>query len=422
MSLIQNVQAREILDSRGNPTLEVEVFTESGFMGRAGVPSGASTGAFEAIELRDEDESRFKGKGVLKAVDNVNSKLGPAVIGIDIADQNLVDQTLLELDGTENKSTYGANAILGISLAAAKAGALVSGLPTFRYVGGSNSRRLPVPLMNILNGGAHANNGLDAQEFMIVPIVNGTFSESLRAGSEVFHTLKKLLNDSGHSTAVGDEGGFAPNLKSNREALELISKSVEMAGYKLGEEILLALDVASTEFFENGMYNWEDKSISGEDLMGVYKKWSEDFPIVSIEDGWAEEDWKSWSYATRELGSTLQLVGDDLFVTNPKRLQRGIDDGAANSLLVKVNQIGTLTETTEAVQLAQRHHFSTVMSHRSGETEDELIADLAVGLNCQQIKTGSLCRSERTAKYNQLLRIEEFLGSTAEYWGTEAFR
>jgi enolase len=420
MSEIIAVTAREILDSRGNPTVEVDVITAGGHLGRAAVPSGASTGAHEACELRDGDKNRYLGKGVKNAVAHVKEKLAPKVIGLESTDQVMIDQLMLEADGTENKTKLGANAILGVSLAVAKAGALDSGLPLFRYVGGSQANRLPVPLMNVLNGGAHANNGLDIQEFMIVPTL-ATFSESLRAGSEVFHTLKKILGKKNLSTAVGDEGGFAPVLSGNEEALKLLMQAIEEAGYKAGKDMFLALDVAATEMFEKNKYKWEGQTISGKELQGIYGKWASKYPLISIEDGFAEDDWASWIEMTKEMGSKLQLVGDDLFVTNPKRLARGIQENAANALLVKVNQIGSLTETSEAVTLAQRNRYKTVMSHRSGETEDSAIADLAVAMSCHQIKTGSLCRSERTAKYNQLLRIEEMLGSSAQYWGKNAF-
>ncbi len=422
MSEIVNVVSREILDSRGNPTVEVEVTTAKGNKGRAAVPSGASTGAHEACELRDGDKSRFLGKGVFKAVDNVREKLAPEIVGLEVTEQVYIDKVLREVDGTENKSNVGANAILGVSLAVAQAAALDVGLPLYRYVGGSQACRLPVPLMNLMNGGAHANNGLDVQEFMIVPTVNNSFAESLRAGAEIFHTLKKILAKKGVSTAVGDEGGFAPKLTSNQEALELLMLAITDAGYEPGQNVFLALDVASTELFKDGKYEWEGQKISPTDLLGIYKSWAEKYPLVSIEDGFAEDDWDSWVKATSEMGKTMQLVGDDLFVTNPKRLRQGLDRKAANALLVKVNQIGTLTETFEAVNLAQRHQYKTVMSHRSGETEDVTIADLAVALNCQQIKTGSLCRSERIAKYNQLLRIEEDLGGMGMYWDKAAFR
>ena len=422
MSEILSLHAREILDSRGNPTIEVEVTTTKGIMGRAAVPSGASTGAHEASELRDGDTKRYLGKGVLKAIENVKEKFAPEIVGLNCLDQVAIDKLLRDIDGTENKSKMGANAILGVSLAVAHAAAQTCGLPLYRYVGGSQANKLPVPLMNVLNGGAHANNGLDIQEFMIVPAVNGTFSESLRAGSEIFNTLKKILNKKGLSTGVGDEGGFAPRLKNNEEALELLMEGIQAAGYEAGQNIFLALDVAATEFFEGGQYNWEGRKISGSELQAIYSGWAEKYPLVSIEDGFAEDDWTSWTSATAALGNRVQLVGDDLFVTNPKRLRQGLEKKAANALLVKVNQIGTLTETGEAVSLAQRNKMRTVMSHRSGETEDTTIADLAVAFSCQQIKTGSLCRSERTAKYNQLLRIEEQLGEIGLYWDKAGFR
>ena len=400
MSEIVSVLGREILDSRGNPTIEVEVKTAAGNMGRAAVPSGASTGAHEAYELRDGDQKRFLGKGVFKAVDNVREKIAPEVVGLNVYEQVYIDKILRDIDGTENKSNLGANAILGVSLACAHAAAKDAGLPLYRYVGGSQACRLPVPLMNVLNGGAHANNGLDIQEFMVVPTVNNSFAESLRAGAEIFHTLKKILNKKGFSTAVGDEGGFAPVLKSNEEALELLMQAILEAGYEAGQNVFLALDVAATELFKENAYVWEKQKISGSELKNIYKKWCEKYPLVSIEDGFAEDDWDSWVAATADMGSHVQLVGDDLFVTNPKRLRQGLDKKAANALLVKVNQIGTLTETFEAVNLAQRNKMKTIMSHRSGETEDVTIADLSVALNCHQIKTGSLCRGERTAKYN----------------------
>lgn len=423
MSEIISLLAREILDSRGNPTIEVEVKTAAGNMGRAAVPSGASTGAHEAFELRDGDKKRYGGKGVFKAIDHVREKISPEIVGLNVYEQVYIDKVLRDIDGTENKSNLGANAILGVSLACAHAAAKDAGLPLYRYVGGSQACRLPVPLMNVLNGGAHANNGLDIQEFMIVPTVNNSFAESLRAGSEIFHTLKKILNKKGLSTAVGDEGGFAPVLKSNEEALELLMEAILEAGYEAGQNVFLALDVAATEMYnEGGAYNWEKQKISGMELKNIYKKWCEKYPLVSIEDGFSEDDWDSWISATADLGSHVQLVGDDLFVTNPKRLRQGIEKKAANALLVKVNQIGTLTETFEAVNLAQRNKMKTIMSHRSGETEDVTIADLAVALNCHQIKTGSLCRGERTAKYNQLLRIEEDLGGMGIYWDKAGFR
>ena len=422
MSEIISLLSREILDSRGNPTVEVEVRTADGNMGRAAVPSGASTGAHEACELRDGDKKRYHGKGVFKAVDHVREKIAPEIIGLNVFEQVYIDKVLREIDGTENKSNLGANAILGVSLACAHAAAKDAKLPLYRYVGGSQACRLPVPLMNVLNGGAHANNGLDIQEFMIVPTVNNSFAESLRAGSEIFHTLKKILNNKGLSTAVGDEGGFAPILKSNEEALELLMQAIHESGYEAGQNVFLALDVAATELFKDGTYTWEKQKISGSELQSVYKKWSEKFPMVSIEDGFAEDDWDSWVSATQNLGNRMQLVGDDLFVTNPKRLKQGLEKKAGNALLVKVNQIGTLTETFEAVNLAQRNKMKTIMSHRSGETEDVTIADLAVALGCHQIKTGSLCRGERTAKYNQLLRIEEDLGGMGVYWDKAGFR
>ncbi|MBX3018640.1 MAG: phosphopyruvate hydratase [Bdellovibrionaceae bacterium] len=422
MSEIVSVRAREILDSRGTPTIEVDVVLSTGVTGRAAVPSGASTGAHEACELRDGEKGRYLGKGVQKAVENVREKISVELIGMNVFDQVEIDETLIDLDGTDNKTQLGANAILGVSLASAKAAAIESGLPLYRYVGGSQACQLPVPLMNVINGGAHANNGLNIQEFMIVPTVNDSFADSLRAGSEIFHTLKKILNEKGLSTAVGDEGGFAPVLKGNQEALELLMTAIEKAGYRPGENVGLALDVAATELFKDSKYTWEGKQISAEELTEIYRGWAAKFPFLSIEDGLSEDDWSGWAHLTSALGSKLQLVGDDLFVTNPKRLQEGIDKNTANALLVKVNQIGTLTETTRAVRLAQRNKYATVMSHRSGETEDVTIADLAVALDCSQIKTGSLCRSDRTAKYNQLLRIEEELGSAAQYWGKSAFR
>ncbi|WP_373998986.1 phosphopyruvate hydratase [Bdellovibrio bacteriovorus] len=422
MSEIVSVVSREILDSRGNPTVEVEVTTADGNMGRAAVPSGASTGAHEACELRDGDKNRYLGKGVYKAVDNIREKIAPEILGLQVTEQVYIDKILRDIDGTENKSNLGANAILGVSLAVAKAAAADSNLPLYRYVGGSQACRLPVPLMNVLNGGAHANNGLDIQEFMIVPTVNNSYAESLRAGAEIFHTLKKILGKKGLSTAVGDEGGFAPKLGSNQEALDLLMSAIVDAGYDPGQNVFLALDVASTEMFKDGKYEWQGGHITPAELLNIYKSWGEKYPLVSIEDGFAEDDWDSWVKATTEMGSTMQLIGDDLFVTNPKRLRMGLERKAGNALLVKVNQIGTLTETFEAVNLAQRNKYRTIMSHRSGETEDVTIADLAVALNCHQIKTGSLCRGERTAKYNQLLRIEEDLGGMGMYWDKSAFR
>ena len=422
MSEIVSLVSREILDSRGNPTIEVEVTTAEGNIGRAAVPSGASTGAHEAVELRDGDKNRYQGKGVYKAVDNVREKIAPEILGLQATDQVYIDKVLREIDGTENKSNLGANAILGVSLAVAKSAALDVNLPLYRYVGGSQACRLPVPLMNVLNGGAHANNGLDVQEFMIIPTVNNSYGESLRAGAEIFHTLKKILGKKGFSTAVGDDGGFAPKLGSNQEALDLVMNAIVDAGYDPGQNVFLGLDVASTELFKDGKYTWEGSQITPAELMKIYQGWAEKYPLISIEDGFSEDDWDSWVASTSAMGSTMQLVGDDLFVTNPKRLRQGLEKKAANALLVKVNQIGTLTETFEAVNLAQRNKYKTVMSHRSGETEDVTIADLSVALNCHQIKTGSLCRGERTAKYNQLLRIEEDLGGMGQYWDKAAFR
>ena len=416
---INQIKAREILDSRGNPTLEVDVTLENGTVGRAAVPSGASTGAHEAVELRDNDKARFKGKGVLKAVENVNKDLATALIGLNAKDQKSIDQKMIDLDGTENKSRLGANAILGISLAIAKAAATCSNQSLFRYIGGERARVLPVPMMNIINGGEHADNPIDIQESMIMPIGAKNIKEAIRMGSEVFHTLKAELSSSGLSTSVGDEGGFAPNISSTRDALDFILKSIENAGYKAGEDIYLALDCASTEYFCDGKYHLsgEDKVLGSKDNAAYLADLVADYPIISIEDGMAEDDWEGWEILTNELGDKIQLVGDDLFVTNPKRLKKGIEKSCANSMLVKVNQIGTLTETLEAVDLAHRANYTNVMSHRSGETEDTTIADLAVATNCGQIKTGSLARSDRLAKYNQLIRIEEELGGFAKYAG-----
>jgi enolase len=418
---IKSVNAREILDSRGNPTLEVDVEVDGGFRGRAAVPSGASTGAHEALELRDKDPKRYGGKGVLKAVNNVKEICAPAIMGHDVTDWRKIDQTLLKLDGTENKAKLGANSILGVSLACARAAASANKQDLFYFLSHGKANRLPVPLMNIVNGGAHANNGLDIQEFMIVPHGPATFREALRAGSEIFHSLKKILDEGGHSVAVGDEGGFAPKLKGNRQALEFVVKAIEKAGYRPGEDVAVALDVAATELYEGGSYRWEGKKIPVDQLIEIYAQWSKDFPMVSIEDGLAEDDWNGWIQQTGTLGSRMQLVGDDLFVTNPKRLQDGINKKAANAILIKVNQIGSLSETLDAITLAKANKFHCVMSHRSGETEDTTIADLAVAFDCEQIKTGSLSRSDRTAKYNQLLRIEEALGAKAKYWGKSAF-
>jgi enolase len=419
MTVILDVYAREILDSRGNPTVEVDVTLESGAMGRAAVPSGASTGAHEAVELRDDDKKRYGGKGVLKAIENVNTKINEAMVGLDAVDQLQVDQILLDLDGTENKGKLGANAILGVSMAVAKAAAEELGLPLYRYIGGPLARELPVPLMNILNGGKHADNPVDFQEFMIAPIGADSFREALRMGTEVFHALKKQLHDAGLNTNVGDEGGFAPAVSSANEALDYIMKAIEKAGYKPGVDIALALDVAATEFFKDGKYHLEGEGrvLSSAEMIAFYDTLSKNYPIVSIEDGLAEDDWAGWNQLTTAIGDRVQLVGDDLYVTNTKRLKRGIAEKSGNAILVKVNQIGTLSETLDAVQTAQKAGFGVILSHRSGETEDATIADLAVATNAGQIKTGSLSRSDRTAKYNQLLRIEEELGDTAVYNG-----
>ncbi|MBO1740024.1 phosphopyruvate hydratase [Leifsonia sp. TF02-11] len=421
MAQIEAVGAREILDSRGNPTVEVEVLLEDGTVSRAAVPSGASTGAFEAYELRDGDADRYLGKGVEKAVDAVLDEIGPAIEGFEASDQRLVDEAMIELDGTDNKKRLGANAILGVSLAVAKAAADSADLPLFRYVGGPNAHVLPVPMMNIINGGAHADTGVDIQEFMILPIGAETFSEGLRWGVETYHSLKSLLKSKGLNTGLGDEGGFAPELEHNRAALDLISEAIEKAGYTVGSQIALGLDVASTEFFENGVYRFEGQDRTAAEMSAYYAELAANYPLVSIEDPLAEDDWEGWAHLNAELGSKLQLVGDDLFVTNPKRLAQGIKAKAANSILVKVNQIGTLTETLDAVSLAQRSGMTAVLSHRSGETEDTTIADLAVATDAGQIKTGAPARSERVAKYNQLLRIEEELGDAAVYAGRSAF-
>jgi enolase len=421
VSLIEAVEAREILDSRGNPTVEVEVLLEDGTVSRAAVPSGASTGAFEAYELRDGDKSRYQGKGVLKAVDAVIDEIGPAIEGFDAADQRLIDQTMIELDGTDNKKRLGANAILGVSLAVAKAAADSADLPLFRYLGGPNAHTLPVPMLNVINGGAHADNNVDIQEFMILPIGAATFSEGLRWGVETYHALKSLLHGKGLNTGLGDEGGFAPDLTSNRAALDLLVEAITKAGFTPGAQIALGIDAAASEFFDNGTYSFEGKKISAQELTGYYAKLVADYPLVTMEDPLQEDDWDGWAHLTAELGDKVQIVGDDLFVTNPKRLADGISKHTANSILVKVNQIGTLTETFDAVALAQRSGYTAVISHRSGETEDTTIADLAVATDAGQIKTGAPARSERVAKYNQLLRIEEELGDAALYAGRSAF-
>jgi enolase len=422
MSLIESIHARQILDSRGNPTIEVDVITENGVLGRAAVPSGASTGAHEAVELRDGDKDKYLGKGVLKAIENVNDTLAAELIGFSVFEQNLIDKIMIEADGTPNKSNLGANAILGVSLAVAKAAAAELGMPLYRYVGGVNANTLPVPMMNIINGGSHADNSIDFQEFMIMPIGAKTFTDAIRMGAEVFHHLKKVLSSRGLATNVGDEGGFAPNLGSDDEALEVISEAVNNAGYKVGEDFVYALDVASSEFYlqDEKVYYFKDstgKKLSPVEMADYLASLAERYPIMSIEDGMFEDDWEGWKALTEKIGHKVQLVGDDLFVTNVERLQKGIDNGIANSILIKVNQIGTLTETIEAVSLAHRNGYTAVMSHRSGETEDNTIADLAVALNTGQIKTGSASRSDRMAKYNQLLRIEEELGEVAKFPG-----
>ncbi|MFD2246174.1 phosphopyruvate hydratase [Pontibacter ruber] len=422
MSLITDIKARQIFDSRGNPTVEVDVVTENGIIGRAAVPSGASTGVHEAVELRDGDKSRFMGKGVMQAVQNVNDKIAEELIGFPVFEQNLLDKIMIELDGTSNKGNLGANAILGVSLATARAAAHELNMPLYRYVGGVNANTLPVPMMNILNGGSHADNAIDFQEFMIMPVGAPSFSEALRMGSEVFHHLKNVLKSKGLSTNVGDEGGFAPNIASNEEAIQVVLQAIEAAGYKPGDDMMIAMDAASSEFYDasSGMYHFKkstgDKLTSSE-MASFWKDWTNKYPIISIEDGMAEDDWSGWKELTNAIGNKVQLVGDDLFVTNVERLQQGIDQGVANSILIKVNQIGTLTETINAINLGLRHGYKSVMSHRSGETEDNTIADLAVALNTGQIKTGSASRSDRMAKYNQLLRIEEELGEVAYYPG-----
>ena len=424
MSSIVDVVAREVLDSRGNPTVEADVLLESGVMGRAAVPSGASTGEKEAVELRDGDKARYLGKGVLQAVENVNTEICEAIIGLDAAEQAFIDRTLIELDGTDNKSRLGANAILAVSVAVAKAAAEEAGLPLYRYLGGARPMSLPVPMMNVINGGAHANNSLDIQEFMIMPVGAKTFRDALRCGAEIFHHLKKICDSKGYSTTVGDEGGFAPNLKTNEEALALISEAVLAAGYTPGDDVMFALDCASSEFYKDGHYVLEGEGglkLTSAQFADYLETLVNKYPIISIEDGMSEHDWNGWKLLTDKLGKRVQLVGDDVFVTNPKILAEGIKAGICNSLLVKINQIGTLTETLQAVDLAKRNMYTSVMSHRSGETEDSTIADLAVATNCMQIKTGSLSRSDRMAKYNQLLRIEEELGDAAYYPGRGAF-
>ena len=423
MSSVVDVVAREILDSRGNPTVECDVLLESGVMGRAAVPSGASTGAREAIELRDGDETRYFGKGVSQAVENVNTEIAEAIIGLDAQEQAFIDQTLIHLDGTENKSRLGANAMLAVSMAVAKAAAEESGLPLYRYFGGSGPMQMPVPMMNIINGGEHANNSLDFQEFMILPVSQSSFREALRCGAEIFHSLKKLLDKKGYSTAVGDEGGFAPNLRSHAEALQLIVQAIETAGYFPGEDVLIGLDCAASEFYKDGSYqlSGEGLQLTSTQFDDYLENLAENFPIVTIEDGMAEDDWEGWKLLTERLRAKVQLVGDDVFVTNTRIFKEGIKQGIANSILIKINQIGTLSETFAAIEMAKRAGYTAVISHRSGETEDSTIADIAVGMNALQIKTGSLSRSDRIAKYNQLLRIEEDLGDTAGYPGREAF-
>ncbi len=429
MSIIVDVRGREILDSRGNPTVEAEVVLESGVVASAIVPSGASTGETEAVELRDGDKNRFNGKGVLKAVENINEKIADAIIGEESTDQVEIDRIMLELDGTENKSNLGANAILAVSLAVARASAIELEIPLYRYIGGTNAKVLPVPLMNVINGGVHADNNLDFQEFMIVPVFGGKdpdnpkFSEALRCGVEIFHTLKHVLKEKGHSTNVGDEGGFAPNLKSTKEALDILMEAIKKAGYEPGEDVLLAIDAASTEFYdkEKGVYRFEDEELSADDMVTIYEEIEGTYPLISLEDGMAEDDIEGWKKLTQALGNKIQLVGDDLFTTNPKLIKKGIEQGIANSVLVKLNQIGSLTETLDAIELAKTASYTNVISHRSGETEDTFIADLAVGVNAGQIKTGSASRTDRIAKYNQLLRIEEELGDNAIFNGKEVF-
>ncbi|MDX1438980.1 MAG: phosphopyruvate hydratase [Rubricoccaceae bacterium] len=426
MSLIISVTARQILDSRGNPTVEVDVVTDEGVLGRAAVPSGASTGEYEAVELRDGDSEFFLGKGVLQAVENVEKEIAAELDGLSVFEQARIDRAMVELDGTENKSRLGANAMLGVSLAAAKAAAQIAGLPLYAYLGGPNARRLPVPMMNIINGGQHADNSVDLQEFMVMPVGAASFSEGLQMGVETFHHLKKVLSEKGYSTAVGDEGGFAPNLGSNEEAVEVILEAIERAGYTAGTDISIALDPATSEMYQDGRYVFyksdPSRKLTSEEMVEFWEGWVEEYPIISIEDAMDENDWDGWASLTERIGDHIQLVGDDLFVTNTKRLQRGIDEDVANAILIKPNQIGTLTETLEAVELAHHYAYASVLSHRSGETEDTTIADLAVATGAGQIKTGSASRSDRTAKYNQLLRIEEQLGGAAIYPGLEAFR
>ncbi|MDO4682582.1 MAG: phosphopyruvate hydratase [Lautropia sp.] len=423
MSTIVDIIGREIIDSRGNPTVECDVLLESGVMGRAAVPSGASTGSREAIELRDGDKGRYGGKGVLKAVENINTEISEAVLGLDATEQAYVDRTLIELDGSDNKANLGANAMLAVSMAVARAAAEESGLPLYRYFGGSGPMALPVPMMNVINGGAHANNNLDLQEFMIIPVGAPTFREALRYGAETFHALKKLINDAGMPTAVGDEGGFAPSVDSHEAALQLIMKAIEKAGYRPGDDIAIGLDCASSEFYKDGKYHLsgENKVLTAPEFTKLLSDWCAKYPIISIEDGMAENDWEGWKHLTERLGKSVQLVGDDLFVTNTKILEEGIKKGIANSILIKINQIGTLTETFAAIEMAKRASYTSVVSHRSGETEDTTIADIAVATNALQIKTGSMSRSDRIAKYNQLIRIEEDLGDTASYPGMGAF-
>ncbi len=423
MTTITDVYAREIMDSRGNPTVEVDVVLEDGTLGRAAVPSGASTGAYEAVELRDGDKARYLGKGVLKAVENVNEVIAPELVGLDATEQAEIDQLMIELDGTPNKGKLGANAMLGVSLAVAKAAASALGLPLHRYIGGINAKELPVPMMNILNGGAHADNNVDIQEFMIMPIGATSFAEALRMNAEIYHQLKAVLKKHGLSTAIGDEGGFAPNLASNAAALDMIVEAIVAAGYKPGEQVALALDVAATEIYKDGKYHLEGEGVvkTSEEMVAYYEELAAKYPVISIEDGLSEDDWAGWKLMTERLGKKLQIVGDDLFVTNPARLAEGIEKGVANAILVKLNQIGTLTETMDAIELAKRHGYTCVISHRSGETEDSTIADLVVAVNAGQIKTGAPARTDRVAKYNQLLRVEEMLGDSAQYNGRKVF-